>query len=153
MHKFASKGLRFSYPRVSKSKNVSARDAFDIALANKALLDNRAIVPNDFYLEGSERIFIISGPNQGGKTTFARMFGQLHYLASLGCPVPGTETHLFLPDQIYTHFENEEDIQNARGKLQDDVTRIHSIPESATLKASLILNEIFTPPACKTLYS
>ncbi|QVL36194.1 MutS-related protein [Aminirod propionatiphilus] len=137
-------GLCFCYPDISYQKNVLfANNTFDLALALKSLKDKHPIICNDIDLNPDEKIMVISGPNQGGKTTFSRIFGQIHYLARLGCPIPGTEASLFFFDSIFTHFEKQETIENPQGKLRDELSRLRFIFENASSNSIIIINEIF----------
>jgi hypothetical protein len=137
-------GLQFSYPCMSReNKSEQALDTFDLALAAKRVGDGDVVVCNDVSLDATERTLVITGPNNGGKTTLARAIGQLHYLARLGCPVPGRATRLFLCDRIVTRFERREDISTLSGKLQDELNRLHDALQLATPETLFILNEMF----------
>ena len=138
-------GLPFCYPEVSDhSKAIYGRGVFDLALAKRLVDAHATVVTNDFYLEAAERILVVSGPNQGGKTTFARTIGQLHHLARIGVPVPGVEARLYLVDQIFTHFEREEIVEDLTGKLEHDLHRMRQILEQATSDSLLLMNESFS---------
>ena len=141
----SASGLHLCYPHVSaRSKAIRVEDTFDLALASKLVPAGGKVVSNDFYLDDEERVFVVTGPNNGGKTTFARTFGQLHYLASLGLIVPGSQARLFLPDRVFTHFEREEDIETLRGKFEDELVRVHEILEQATERSVIVMNESFS---------
>ncbi len=145
MSRIADRGLEFSIPEVVNcGDEFWAQGMFDLALARVRTAEDEDVVTNDFHLGRGERILMITGANQGGKTTFARAFGQLHFFAALGCPVPATGARIKLCDTIFTHFEREEDLGRLRGKMDDDLLRIHDILERMTSDSLLIMNEIFT---------
>lgn len=137
------KGLPFCYPTLcGTAEHLYSRDSFDLAFAHSLRFSGKPVT-NDLRLDMPERIIVITGPNQGGKTTFARAFGQLHHLASLGLCVPGSEAKLYLFDNIFTHFGREEDLTTLNGKLQDDLVRLHNLFEKATTQSLIVINEIF----------
>jgi len=143
--KFKQLGLSFCYPEITTNKEeVYLYEGFDLALAHDKVTKGETVVVNDFWLENGERLVVVTGPNQGGKTTFARMFGQVHYLAKLGVPIPGKKAKIFLCDKIFTHFEREEKVQNLRGKLEADLLEIKQIINMATPMSLIILNETFS---------
>ena len=137
--------LRFCYPEVSAaSKHEVVIDGFDVALASKLGGGGGDVVLNGYRLHGEERFVVVTGPNQGGKTTFARMFGQLHYLTALGLPVPAGKAQLFMVDRTFTHFGREEVVGNLRGKLDEELARVHEILGAATSSSLVVLNEMFS---------
>jgi DNA mismatch repair ATPase MutS len=79
-----------------------------------------------------------------GKQRSLAPLGSCTIWGGIGCLVPGRAAELFLYDRLFAHFEREETINNLRGKLQDDLVRIHEILNRATSNSILIMNEIFT---------
>jgi DNA mismatch repair protein MutS len=138
-------GLRFCYPEVvARPVEEHGIGVFDLTLAHVLARRGGSIVANDFHLRLPERILVVSGPNQGGKTTFARTIGQVHHLAAIGAPVPGVDVRVPLVDRIFTHFERREAIEDLTSKLEHDLLRMQAILGSATEDSLLIMNESFS---------
>ncbi len=138
-------GGGFCYPEVVEAgQELRADAAFDLALATRLAAAGQQIVVNDVALRPPERILVVTGPNQGGKTTFARMVGQLLHLAALGVPVPGSSARLPLVDAIHALFEREEAVEDLVSKLEDDLRRMRAILGRVTDRSAVIMNETFS---------
>ncbi|MDX6740097.1 MutS-related protein [Actinocorallia sp. A-T 12471] len=134
-------GLPVCYPDVSVTdRTFEAHDLYDLALAVER---SGRVVPNDVTAGPGERVIVVSGPNQGGKTTLSRAFGQLHHLAGLGCPVPARRARVFLPDRVLTHYERAESLANPASRLQEEQARLRALLAEATGDSVVVLNEIF----------
>lgn len=140
-------GYAFCLPDVEDGGDLHGREIFDLALADAFRAAGRRVVPNDVHLEDGERVLVVTGPNQGGKTTFARAVGQLGYLAGLGLPVPGRDVRLGLVDRVLTHFEREEELTSLEGKLERDLRRFRELLAAATPRSVVVMNESFSSTA------
>lgn len=136
-------GLPFCYPEIhADSQDCDCAEAYDLALADSLREASKTPVFNGFSLRDGERIIVVTGPNQGGKTTFARMFGQLHYLAALGFFVPGKSARLKLVTSFYSHFCDMSS-SAAEGYLKAELLRLKAITDQANSQSIVIVNEIF----------
>ncbi|MBF6170727.1 MutS-related protein [Nocardia blacklockiae] len=132
-------------PRLAvRGAPIHAEDGFDLALLTRRRRGDAEVVCNDLRLSGRERVMVVTGPNQGGKTTFARAFGQLVYFAGLGCPVPARTACLPLADRLCTHFERAEQATDPDGRLAEELSRIRDTLEAATADSVIVLNESFS---------
>lgn len=151
--KLKRNGLNFAYPCISHKKRLDVSGGYDLALAFKNLSSGTNTVSNDFNLDNGERIYILTGPNQGGKTTFARAFGQILFLASIGCPVPCRRAELFLYDHIFTHFSTEENLSTNAGRLKEELLRLKTIMDNVTTNSIVIINELFATTTSHDAYT
>jgi DNA mismatch repair ATPase MutS len=152
IRKLKLKGFRFAYPSLSCKKTVNVIGGYDLALAYKCSGTSAAVVPNDFCLRDEERVFLLTGPNQGGKTTFARAFGQIFFLASIGCPVPCEKAELFPVDNIFTHFSAEENLDKNAGRLKEELIRLKNIMKNVSAGSVAIINELFATTTSHDAY-
>ncbi|MCR5586429.1 MAG: hypothetical protein K6F77_02755 [Lachnospiraceae bacterium] len=142
MRPLKKKGMIFSFPVFNDDGDytVEIKNGFNVAVAR----NNETVITNDFVRDAHEDVYVITGANQGGKTTFARMVGQIIHFAQIGAPVAAEYARLFLCTEILAHFEVDEDVATENGKLKEDLVRVKELLECADERSIFIFNEVFS---------
>ena len=99
------------------------------------------IVANSVDFRSERRIYIMTGPNRGGKTTFTQAIGLIFLMAQHGLYVPANRCILSPADCIYTHFPADENRTVDLGRLGEESKRLSEIFAEATDRSLLLLNE------------
>jgi DNA mismatch repair protein MutS len=100
-----------------------------------------AVIPNDVDFGPEGRIFILTGPNQGGKTVYTQAVGIAQVLFQAGLYVPAEKACISPVDGIYTHFAIEEKSIVGMGRLSEESKRLSEIFQSVTRHGLVLLNE------------
>ncbi len=142
-------GLPLCWPELAPAAARETRiDAtYNLALALRLLrsaADGRhRLVPSDVLFDGGQgRVWILTGPNRGGKTTFLRAVGLAHVLCGAGLPVAGTKAVLSPADQVLTHFLGPETAAAGEGRLDEEAERLAAVFAEATPHSLILLNEV-----------
>ncbi|WP_019204285.1 hypothetical protein [Tsukamurella sp. 1534] len=137
-------GLPFTLPTIAERPILHVQNTFDVAMAMDLARRGERVVGNDLLLGDDERVLVLTGPNHGGKTALARAFGQVHHLAALGLPIPGTDAEIGLFDALYTRFERPESADDRLGRLEEDIEGMRGILTTATDRSVVVMNETFS---------
>lgn len=131
--------ITFPRPVAHDERQHAFRGLYDIGLA---LTLKRRVVGNDVNADAKELV-IITGANQGGKSTFLRSIGEAQVMMQCGMFVPAETFCANLCAGLFTHFKREEDSTMSSGKLDEELSRMSAIADQISANCLLLFNESF----------
>lgn len=139
------RGLPTCVPALAPAdeRRSQASELYDVSLALSGAAEEpaRTVVRNDLDAGDDGRIAILTGPNQGGKTTFVRAVGVMHVLAQAGLPVAARTAAISPADRVITHFPSEEGGAVEGGRLAEEARRLGAVFGDASERSLVLLNE------------
>lgn len=126
----------------STDRGAELSDAYDLGLALSQAGAPQSIVTNR-VLFGADpaRVWVLTGPNRGGKTTYTRTVGTAQVLFQTGLFVPAHAAKMSPVDYVFTHFPMREDGRPGLGRLDLEAERLAAIFRQATPDSLILLNE------------
>lgn len=115
------------------------RDLYDLNLALR--LDTR-IVGNHTDAD-DKSLIVITGANQGGKSTYLRAVGTAQLMMQSGMFVPANSYTANTCTRLYTHYKREEDDTMNSGKFDEELSRMSQIADEIQPRAMILFNESF----------
>jgi DNA mismatch repair ATPase MutS len=129
--------VTFPVPERISNRSLMFDGLYDVSLA---LSEKKKPVGN--ALKACEKtLLVITGANQGGKTTFLRSIGIAQLFMQCGMFVPSAYFAANVCDRIFTHFTREEDACMNSGKLDEELLRMSSIIDLISVDSMLLVNE------------
>jgi len=123
-----------------EERRMTAKNARNPLLA-MGKHDGQRVVPNDVSHSAEQNMFVITGPNNGGKTTFVRTVGLIQLMSQKGLFVTAESAEVSFVDGIYAHFVTPDDITKGEGRYRNELIRVKEIFEAATPYSLVILDE------------
>ncbi|MCL2070842.1 MAG: hypothetical protein FWH07_01235 [Oscillospiraceae bacterium] len=151
----ANRGLTMCRPEIAPidERVTLLNETYDLVFAHKYKpgKSEDKIVTNTCEMDNEGRIFILTGPNNGGKTTYVRGIGICNILAQAGLHVPAKTARISPVDYIFTHFPKEEEVGVNTSRFTNECKDLKNTAENATKYSLLLLNESIsstTPTEC-----
>ena len=133
-------GCKLCYPKLDEAKNKSF-SAIGLYNPRVALAIDGEIVTNDFEFDSNAGIYVLTGPNRGGKSVITVALGAAQALCQLGLPVPAESAVISPVDAIFTHFPEGADDTIDKGRLGEECARLKEIFDSASDDSMILLDE------------
>ena len=131
--------IAFPMPVPPHERRHSFNGLYDVCLA---LTMKRKIVGNDINADNKDLV-IITGANQGGKSTFLRSIGLAQLMMQCGMFVPAESFCANICEGLFTHYKRKEDVTMKSGKLDEELSRMSTIVDSVKSNALVLFNESF----------
>ncbi len=129
----------FPVPVAPGERRHSYKGLYDVCLA---LSMKQKVVGNDGNVDKKDLV-IITGANQGGKSTFLRSIGLAQLMMQCGMFAPAEAFCANICEGRFTHYKREEDTTMQSGKFDEELSRMSEIVEHITPNAMLLFNESF----------
>jgi DNA mismatch repair ATPase MutS len=129
----------FPAPTAPGEPALSAHGLYDVCLR---LTTSEPVVSNHLDADGKSLV-MITGANQGGKSTFLRSIGLAHLMTQAGMFVGAESLRVSVCDGVFTHYKREEDETMESGKLDEELARMSEIADHITANCLLLCNESF----------
>ncbi|MEL6701196.1 MAG: DNA mismatch repair protein MutS, partial [Pseudomonadota bacterium] len=104
--------------------------------------DGQPFVPNDCALDADTHIWLVTGPNMAGKSTFLRQNALIAILAQIGCYVPASKAEIGLVSQVFSRVGASDDLARGRSTFMVEMVETAAILNQADDRALVILDEI-----------
>ncbi len=134
------RGLPVTFPTVlpAEEKAFSADGLYNPRVA---LAIEDEIVANDLVFDENARIYVLSGPNRGGKSVITVALGAAQAMCQLGLPVPAARAEISVATGIFTHFPEGADDTIDKGRLGEECARLREIFDAIDPDGVFLLDE------------
>ncbi|MBW3012866.1 DNA mismatch repair protein MutS [Candidatus Woesearchaeota archaeon] len=130
---------RYTKPSITTNYELDIEDGRHAVIESIQL---EPYVPNHTKMNKDNRLFIITGPNMSGKSSFMRQVALIQLLAQIGSFVPAKKAVVGIADRIFTRVGAYDDLTMGQSTFMVEMTETANILNNATEKSLVILDEI-----------